>query len=383
MSGHLLKYSILIFVVVSACTGRAGFKESVRNKLISNGVKYAERFEIQHNEGYSVLIVKNPWQGAKNVNESYYLIPKKTTIPAGIDSLNVIRVPIKKIICMSTTHLAMISALNEEETIKGVSGTDFLYEKKLRDLISSNKIADVGYEDNLNKEIVIQIAPDIVMVYGIGSESAGYISKLKELGIKIIFNADYLETNPLGKAEWIKVFGALYNKEKEADSLYSSVSEEYDSLKSFIQLNIKGKPSVFLGLPWKDTWFISPGNSYISNLISDAGGNYLWKDIKSEISMPFGIENVYVKAIHADYWLNISSAKNRNEIISVDNRLGELPSFINGNMFNNNNRVTPRGGNDYWESGSMNPQLILKDIASILHPSLFPGYKLYFYKKIE
>ena len=383
MSGSPLKYSIFILIVVNACTGRTGFRESNKTNVIRNGARFAERFEIQHKEGYSVLTVKNPWQGAKNVSESYYLIPKGRIIPAGVDSLNIIRVPVNKIICMSTTHLAMISALNEEQTIKGVSGTDFLYEKKIRDLVENKKIADVGYEDNLNKEIVIQIAPDLVMVYGIGSESAGYISKLKELGIKIIFNADYLETDPLGKAEWIRVFGALYGKENEADSIFAVVSEEYSSLKSFIKSNVKNKPSVFLGLPWKDTWFISSGNSYISNLISDAGGNYIWKDVKSEISMPFGIENVYVRAIHADYWLNISSAKNREEIISVDNRLGELPSFRKGNTFNNNNRVTIEGGNDYWESGSINPQIILKDIASILHPGLFPGYELYYYKKME
>ena len=383
MTGSQLKISILLYFVLNGCTGKGGLSESKTSDAIRTGIRYAERFEIQHKDGYSILIVKNPWQGAENIKESYFLIRQGTRIPAGVDSAAVIRVPVKKVICMSTTHLSMISALNEGETIKGISGADFLYEKKLIDLIRRNKIADVGYEDNLNKEIVIQIAPDLVMVYGIGSESAGYISKLKELGIKILFNADYLETNPLGKAEWIKVFGALYNKEKEADSIFSSVSEEYDRLKSFIHATVKDQPSVFLGLPWKDTWFISAGNSYISRLISDAGGDYLWKDTKSGISMPYGIENVYVRAMNADYWLNTGSAGSRDEIISIDNRLRELPSFRNGNVFNNNNRVSPRGGNDYWESGSMNPQIILKDIASILHPGIFPGYELYFYKKIE
>ena len=147
--------------------------------------------------------------------------------------------------------------------------------------------------------------------------------------------------------------------------------------------NTKRNPLVFLGLPWKDTWFISPGNSYISKLISDAGGDYLWKNTKSKISMPLGIENVYLKALNADYWLNTGSVESRNEITAIDMRLGELPSFKKGNIYNNNNRVTSRGGNDYWESGSINPQIILKDIASILHPGLFPGYELYYYKKIE
>jgi iron complex transport system substrate-binding protein len=383
MSGSCKKYTILFLLVLYACTGRIGVREPGKKDVIGQKIIYAERFEIQQKDGYSILTIKNPWQGAANINESYYLIPKGTPVPAGVDSLKIIRVPIGKIICMSTTHMAMISALNEEKTIKGFSGTDFLYEKKLRDLIESNNIADVGYEDNLNKEVVIQIAPDLVMVYGIGSESEGYIGKLKELGIKILFNADYLESNPLGKAEWIKVFGAIYGKEKEADSIFTSVYNQYSSLKSFIHANVKYRPKIFLGLPWKDTWFISSGNSYISKLIADAEGDYLWKDIQSEISMPFGIENVYLRALKADYWLNTSSANSLDEIISVDNRLRELPSFKNGNIFNNNNRVTPKGGNDYWESGSLNPQIILKDIAAIIHPGLFPGYELYFYKKIK
>jgi iron complex transport system substrate-binding protein len=118
-------------------------------------------------------------------------------------------------------------------------------------------------------------------------------------------------------------------------------------------------------------------------MISDAGGEYLWKETKSDISMPYGIENVYVRAINADYWLNSGSANSLTEIRAIDNRLEELPPFIKGNIYNNNKRVTTRGGNDYWESGSINPQIILKDIAAIIHPGLFPDYDLYYFKKIE
>jgi iron complex transport system substrate-binding protein len=206
---------------------------------------------------------------------------------------------------------------------------------------------------------------------------------LKELGIKVVFNADYLENNPLGKAEWIKVFGALYNKENEADSIFNSIADKYNEIKLFVEKNIKVRPSVLLGLPWKDTWFVSPGNSFISRMIHDAGGDYLWKDTESEISMPYGIENVFIKAIKADYWINAGSANSRIEISGIDNRLRELRSFQRGNIFNNNSRISINGGNDYWESGNMNPQIILKDIASILHPDLFPGYKLFYYRKLE
>jgi iron complex transport system substrate-binding protein len=138
-----------------------------------------------------------------------------------------------------------------------------------------------------------------------------------------------------------------------------------------------------LGLPWKDTWFISPGNSYVSRLLEDAGGSYIWKDTDSEVSMPYGIENVFLKAMDADYWLNIGTVQSREEIISVDKRLLELAPVKHGNLYNNNNRISAGGGNDYWESGTLCPYIILNDIAAILHPELFPDYKLYFYKKIK
>jgi iron complex transport system substrate-binding protein len=383
MSRIIIIYLFLLPVIIHGCSGKTGTEEMIHEKTNSNYIKYAERFEIQQKDGYSILTVIDPWQGAKNVTQKYFLVGYGTEAPAGVDSARIIRVPVKSIICMSTTYLSMIQALNEQKSIKGISGSDFLYDKELRDLTENNKIEDVGYDDNINKERVIQISPDLVMVYGIGSESAGYIGKLKELGIKIIYNADYLENDPLGKAEWIKVFGALYNKKKESDSIFSSISEQYEKLKAHIRENIYTRPTVFFGFPWKDTWYISPGNSYITRLISDAGGDYLWKDTKSDISMPFGLENVYVRAIRADFWLNSGSVGSRNEITAIDYRMGDFPSFKNGNIYNNNKRVTPEGGNDYWESGSLNPQIILKDIASILHHDLFPGYDLCFYKKIE
>jgi iron complex transport system substrate-binding protein len=138
-----------------------------------------------------------------------------------------------------------------------------------------------------------------------------------------------------------------------------------------------------LGLPFKDTWFISPGNSYISKLIYDAGGNYLWKDIKSSVSLPYTLENVWLQSANADYWLNTGSAASKSEIEAFDPRLAEISSFKKGKLYNNTNRISPGGGNDYWESGTINPQTILRDIASILHPEYFKNYYLVYYRKIE
>ncbi len=377
------KSLFLLMIVLSSCTLKKE-KQEENVKLQNNSIiSYANRYSLERKNGYSQVSVINPWQGASDITQKWYLVPRGLKPPEGVDSSAVIFTPIRKIVCMSTTHLAMISALDEDNSIAGVSGTGFLYENKLIRKVENGLIREIGYEDNLNKEMVIRLSPDLVMVYGVGSESAGYIGKIKELGIKVLFNADYLETDPLGKAEWIKLFGALYCREAMADSIFKSIEEKYIQIKVFIKENTDNNPKVLLGLPFKDTWFISPGNSYISRMIEDAGGSYLWHETESSFSMPLGIENVYLKALNADYWLNIGSVNTRNGITSVDPRLADLPCFKKGNIFNNNKRVNSKGGNDYWESGCLKPHVILRDIASILHPELFPDKDLFYYIKIN
>jgi iron complex transport system substrate-binding protein len=372
--------SVLLFLMVFGCVNKNGRKA---NQNIKNEIVKAERLSIEKKEGFTEVKIINPWQGATNIDQTYYLIKRGSDMPKGIDSASVIFVPIHKIVCMSTTHIAMIEALGEANSIVGVSGTDFIYSPELLKNVGTGSLVDVGYESSLNKELILKLSPDIIMIYGIGSESAGYVGKIKELGIKVIINADYLETDPLSRTEWLKLFGVLYDKESMADSLYQSESDEYNKLKKLISEKTTNKPKVLLGLPFKDTWYISPGNSFISTMIEDAGGSYLWSDTKSSKSMPYGIENVYLRGMKADYWLNISSVKTKNEILNMDERLGDLPCYKDGNLYNNNNRITPKGGNDYWESGSLSPHLLLKDIATILHPELFADHTLTYYRKLD
>jgi iron complex transport system substrate-binding protein len=374
---------LYLIIILFSCNNPNKKSDSEKIEITDLKQVYAQRFQIEKHDFYTRLIIINPWQGAKNVTQEYFLIKRGNPVPEGISPDKVIFTPLEKIVCTSTTHIAMISALHSESTIAAVSGAEYVFNDEIRQATALGRIKDVGYEDNLNMELILELAPDLVMVYGIGNESMGYLDKLNELGIKVLFNADYLETDPLGKTEWIKVIGALYNKEMEADSVFNKVAGEYNILKSFITDKINTRPAVLLGLPWKDTWFISPGNSYISKLIKDAGGNYLWSDTESDVSMPFGLENVFLKALNADYWMNIGNAGNKDQIIATDARLSEIAAYKKGRLYNNNNRVNDTGGNDYWESGSMNPQFILHDMAVILHPELFNDTHLYYYKHLE
>jgi iron complex transport system substrate-binding protein len=381
---RFVSYILLISVIiVFSCTG-SNKKQNESNPFSEDAIiTTAERFTLRKTDSCTILTILDPWQGASGIKNEYYLVDNNKVKSIKADLSRVISVPIRTIICTSSTHLAMIAALCEEDAITGVSGLGFIYNKYLSERAELGLISDIGYDAGFNNELIVKLAPDLIMMYGIGSESAGYEGKLKELGIKVMLNADYLETDPLGKAEWIKLFGALFCKEKMADSIYRSLSESYNQIKTYISSNISSRPDIMLGLPFRDSWFISPANSYISKLIADAGGNYLWRDTESSVSTPYSLENVYLKSLNAEYWLNIGNVNSKNEIVLLDPRLEMIPAFKNNNMYNNNKRISSEGGNDYWESGTINPDRILKDIASILHPELFKDHKLFYYRKIE
>jgi len=379
--GKTTGFLTLLFFLVSS--SGCNTQDKILPARDSDAVLYAERFDLRKTDSCTILTITDPWQGANNIIQSHYLVSRKSERTLKIDSSQVIYVPLKSIICMSTTHIAMIKALGEENSIVAVSGSDLIYDSEVSGLLAKGLINDVGYDSGINTELIIRTSPDLMMIYGIGSETEGYTAKIKDIGIKIMYNADYLETDPLGKAEWIKVFGALFGKEKIADSLFMEVAGAYSRIKEQVITKTESRPSVLLGLPFRDTWYISPGNSYISRLIQDAGGIYLWETTFSSLSMPYSIESVYIKSFTADFWLNPGGVKSKPEILSADSRLGSLAPFINNTIYNNNRRMNGRGGNDYWESGALNPHVILKDIASILHPGIFPEHDLVYYKKVD
>jgi iron complex transport system substrate-binding protein len=373
---------IVLAVLAISCQGSKTNIDNDKQDSDNQIVKNAKGFSISRNENYSRLTVMDPWQGAEGIKLVYYLVKRDSPVPPEISAGKIIFVPVRSIVCMSTTHVGMIDALGEIKSITGISTAGYAYSDEITSRVKAGAISEVGYETSLNHELIIKLSPDLVMMYGIGSESSGHVNKLNELGINIMFNGDYLETDPLAKTEWIKMFGALYCKEEMADSIFNKELNDYNSIRDYVKENTGSKPVVLLGLPFKDTWFISPGNSFVSKLIEDAGGSYLWRNTTSSVSMPYGIENVYIAAMNADYWLNIGTVMNSGEISLVDKRLADLKCYRNGNLFNNNKRITESGGNDYWESGALRPHLILKDVASILHPGLFPEHSLYYYRKI-
>ena len=369
-------YLLICSVTILSCHYKGVNNSDLALDTLKNN--YATGFRIIDNKDSKTIEVFNPWQNAKGVVIKYNL--SKGTVSKTAD--NTIHVPVKRVVCMSTTHIAFIDALHELPTIKGISGGKLISNNTINEMISKNEITDVGYEQSLNYEILIGLHPDVIFVYGVGSDVSGYINKLKELNIKVVLVGEYLEANPLAKAEWIKFFAEFFLKRELASAVFDTISNDYEKLKQTVKA-IKYRPTVMMGLPWNGTWYISGGKSFAATLISDASGEYIWKDIDSHESLPIDLETVFQKSMNADIWLNPGAVLSKKDIQVVDERLVNVKPFIQNRIFNNNARLTPLGGNDYWESGTVNPHLILKDLIAILHPEVFPNYKMKYYQTIK
>ncbi|MFA5648742.1 MAG: ABC transporter substrate-binding protein [Bacteroidales bacterium] len=375
--------SILIFILflLASCVNNQQADSAQQNKTLATfPVEQATGFTLSAIEQGYQISVTNPWQEAQGV-EYRYLLTDKNILPRDVAFDEVIKTPAKRIVCLSTTHVAFIDRLGEANRIVGVSGADYVSSELVQKRIAEKLVKDVGYEQALNYELVVSLKPDVVLAYGVGAEMAGYLQKLKDLKIPVIFIGDYLEENPLGKAEWIKVFGLLLDKYALADSIYSEVQTEYLGLKNMLPKDIV-KPNVFINLPWKDIWYFTGSQGYLASLIDDAGGNYLLRHLEGNRSYPFSIENSLEYAAKADIWINPNMANSVADIIAEVPILKGFSLVSDSTIFNNNNRVSPKGGNDFFESGTVNPHLILKDLIKIFHPNQL-HHELVYYKPLR
>ena len=370
---HLFVIACLLF----SCGGKPT-KQTDNSLKLSYTPKYAQGFELGNEGATKVLRVRNPWQGASDVVYSYYLKPDAD--PKKPDE---IKTPVENLICLSTTHIAYIDAIGKTNTIDGVSGSSYVSNATVRQGIADKRVLDVGYEGNLMYETVLSLQPDVVFAYGIGGEFAAIATKLNELGVKVVFFGDYLEDTPLGKTEWLMAVAAFFNCENEAETQLNEIFKNYNDLSGKIKTETGSRPKVMMNAPWRDTWYIPGGKSYMIKLIEDAGGDFIFAGNDKRDSYPISLERAYSEALNADFWLNTNAAVSLDEIKQIDTRLADIPAYKNRKIYNNNARMTAGGGSDFWESGVMNPHIILMDVVKIFHPHILPNHELVYYRQLQ
>ena len=373
-----------IVVVFSSCSGRSQNRISIFDDIPFDTVKveFAQGFSIKKHGDITLLTVSDPWQGAQNVVYRYLLCPKDKELPPEFSQFPVIRTPVERIVCLATTHVAMLSAIGRAESIKALSGTAFVSDSTVRKAIDEGQIVDIGYEQGLNFEKIININPDAIFAYSVDGGFTGSLARLENLGQIVIFNAEYLERTALGKAEWIKFMAAFFNLEELAIEKFNAIRDEYQSL-GILASGRERKPKILCDLPWQGTWQIPGGATWMAAMIADAGGEYIWRHNSSRESIPISIEAIINQGGAAELWINAGAARSLAEIRSVDERLSILKPFQTASVYSYNARVNANGGNDFFESGVVYPNIILKDMIKIFHPDLLPEHKLFYYMKLE
>lgn len=344
-------------------------------------LKYARGFRIQDFEDYLKLTVRNPLD-TSSILDTYILYRDNKFETEKFHGMQCIQIPVQNIACLSTTHVGFLEALHLEDKIIACSGTEYLYDETVTDLVKNGNIREMGAEGSLNIELLVSLHPSLIMAYNMGDPSYDQFDKLQDLQLIPVLNNEYLETSPLGQAEWIKFTAAFFNELNVANTIFDSIVTEYENIKN-IGIQGSAKPKVFTGMAFKGEWTIPGGKSFAAHYLADAGADYIWKEDTKTGNYPVALEEVIAKAKDADFWLHAGAAESLHNILSSDERYKVFSAFQNENIFNNNNRINAAGGNDYWESGVISPHIVLKDLVKIFHPEVLPEHELVYYKQLH
>lgn len=375
-------YLVLALASMLGCHPNSREERAKDPGIVPSYAKYAKGFEVDDFGTFKLLQVFDPWQSSEGVSFSYILASDRDLVPDSLMHLTFIRTPVSRVITLSTTHVAMIDQLGMDGSICGVSGTGFIYNPVLRKRIEKGDIKEVGYDQGLNYETIVGLKPDVLFMYGVDGSVLATSQKLAELKVPVVFCGDYLESHPLGKAEWIRFLSLFYQLEGRADSFFLKVDSVYSAYKLLAE-QVGTRPRVLTGLPWKDTWYMAGGKSFAARLIADAGGEYLWSDNLSAQAIPLDLETVYARAVNAQVWINPGAAGSLEELQHFDPRFQDLAVIRNRKIYNNNARLNSKGGNDYWESGAVRPDRVLADLIKVFHPDLLTDHQLFYYRQLK
>ena len=341
---------------------------------------YAEGFKISKYHGFNLVEVPKPYPKAKN-GDAYLLVPKDASVPEHSEGITVIRTPIERIVCTSTTHIPLLDYLDKTEALVGFPSTDYISSQKMRKRINEGRIQELGSDNLINMEKLIALEPEMVMAFSTYGK-VDQFEQIESLGIPVVLNAEYLEKHPLGRAEWIKFISLFFHSEEMADSVFRGITNEYLKYESLAR-SLKTRPTVMSGVVYGDTWFLPGGKNYASTLLKNAGANYLWAENESSGWLELSFEAVYEKGATSDFWIGVASFNSLEEIRAADERYADFGPYKSGQVYSYDARKGEKGGSEFLELGYLRPDLILADLIKIMHPAALPHHELYFHKRLE
>lgn len=369
-----------LLVVLTGCK-QVEKKQPVQNQEKASDITYATGFTVEHEGDITIIEVTAAWPGANNF--TYALVPKEKlpTISFPRDAYDaIIGTPVEKVVLTSTTHIEPLKQLGELNNMVGFPNTDYISSPEARKLVESGQIQNLGMNDMLNTEMVLAINPELIVGFSINNENKAY-DIIKKAGTPVVYNGDWVEHTPLGKAEWIKFFAPFFEKETLGDSIFASVESSYKQAKE-IAKKAQSKPTVLTGGLYKDVWYVAGGKSWMAQFLEDANADYLWADNTETGSIGLSLESVLEKAQDAEYWFNPSAETTYAGLAEANPHHQQFNAFKNKRVYSNAINKGETGGLIFYEMAPHRPDLVLRDLIKILHPELSLDHELQFIKPL-
>lgn len=336
---------------------------------------YAKLIRVWECDGFKKMEIRNPWD-TTCLLQTYLLVDKTKEIPANCPDGVVVRVPLEKSAVFTTVHCSLIEELGAVNSISGICELEYITNPNIILLTQSGKIVDFGSSMSPDIEKIITVSPDAILLSPFNN-SGGH-GGLDKLGIPIVECADYMESDPLGRAEWIKLYGMLFGKESEADSIFSKVTETYTQIEKEAQQEIGSHPSLLYGLDNGGSWFIPGGKSYMAKMFASAGANYIFGETTHSGAEPFAFETVYDKGCNADIWL-ILGTEVADKTYKDLQRFSNFKSYKEKRVYACNTTKT-----SFFDEIPFHPERLLKDLYVIFHSEKYGDVNeyLHYYRKL-
>lgn len=288
--------------------------------------------------------------------------------------------PLNKIVVANPSAIAYLEALGTLDKVVGYRGAQYVYSEKVNKKLYAEPKLNLGNYENTELESIIKIKPQLVIASATQKNLNTY-KQLEKYNIPVLYFNEYDEQNALARLEHIKVFGLLLGKSSLANELYEKRKKAYlDIIKKVKQEKVK--QTVFFNCIYGDIWYMPGKSSMMVNIIKSLQVNYPWDEDK-RLNLPLSFEAVLSKAKNTEVWLNVSDFKSKKELLANDERYSWFDAYKNNRMYSTAKRKSENGANDFYEQGILRPDLVIKDIAAILYPNIFPEHELYFYTHLK
>lgn len=340
-------------------------------------MEYAQLLEIRQCDGYKLATLKDPWKKGSNLHV-YALVDREGSTPANLPAeATVVRVPLQKMCVSTSVHSNLLLQLGAMDCVGSVCDADYILNADIQILIAKGRIGDVGSAMNPSIEKIVAYNADALLMSPFEGASYGMLEKT---GLPIIECADYMETSVLGRAEWMKFYGLLVGKEKEACELFEEVKANYNSLKE-VAGKEKNHPKLLVDMLNGPTWYVPGGSSTYGTLYKDAGATYTLGDVGVSGSQPLSIEKVLQLAQDADVWLLRFGTTTDFTYASLAKENAAYQTFSaykNRQIYGCNTLNVP-----FYDEVPFRPDYLMSDVVKILYPHLLPDHQLRYYTPLQ